>query len=211
LASDVSSRRRPAFFLAASIALPLVLTGCDESLPPRNQPVTIIAEHFSPPHDTVRWYRGIDYFAEGSLGVGVTNVHDEVLNGIASLRANVELYLKYSPQARRTFAFSQNDLVKKSMVNRGMLTIEPESVAVMMQRWDMKTDEGKYFWDYDTLYQIYTEKYGYLVSPPLVFVMRGTAQAFAEIPLRAVPSIEHTVLFWLMDSIRPTPPPRTGE
>jgi hypothetical protein len=81
----------------------------------------------------------------------------------------------------------------------------------MMQRWDMKTDEGKYFWDYDTLYQIYTEKYGYLVSPPLVFVMRGTAQAFAEIPLRAVPSIEHTVLFWLMDSIRPTPPPRTGD
>jgi len=175
----------------------LVPWGCDESLPPRNDPVQVLQTSFRVLYQgTVVMRDSLPLGLMGAFSSSVKNVYYEVLQDTERVRLDVEVWLKDQPAARATIHATSDDLVNNRLVRGYFLTLGIDTAAVVQKQWTHRTDAGIPFWNYATMFP--DETGGgepYCVTTPLTFAGRATVQAFKNVQPVKVPEFEFTLIY----------------
>ena len=138
---DPAMKKRLVIVLAAILSL----IGCDEALPPRTHPLTLdINDYLRVDMEVLDG--PVVYLAapdSGSSAAGgvfvirVTNIHDEVLQGVADIHVDVTYWLQSFLYQRHAIGDAQNlrntfnQRGGHFMLQNGILTIEPDSTAIL--------------------------------------------------------------------------------
>ncbi len=183
--------------------------GCDESLPPRSEPAEFLAAGLTVPTEPViirHGYPGIPSWGEvhgstGSVQVLATNIHDEVLQESALIRAQLKLTWTPDTSQQRLLTFGASDLNNWSMLRGHTLTIGVDSAATLVKNWDQRTDAGTPFWDLVHISQRKTSKgVIYYESDPVALVAEGWIQVFENVQPRKIGPIRFALVYQLVDT-----------
>jgi hypothetical protein len=179
--------------------------GCDESLPPRDDPTEIVrARLFA--MDTRLVMLDSVTVTMGSLMVRIEleNLYDDVLDGPAQVRGEVRVWLRDLPEKRRTFVWTRADLQTPGVVRGSTATLGVDSAAMLSAFWDHRTDEGEPFWKFSTFRHLFTPGgQSYYLSDSVYFQAEGKMQLFRDVPLLQAPPINFAVVYQIR---RVTPP-----
>ena len=160
-------------------------TGCDETLPPRDDPQNFLEVSFDAIDGTVVLDHGVTLLSSdpGGFFVSVKNLHDEVLQAEEEISIDIDFWIVENPGTGGTTHGDRARLQDQTMIQYGnLLTIEPESSATFFMQWD---HAGLKLWEYSTL----TLKiqpgnpldFYWFESGPLTLSAEGTARLFKNI------------------------------
>ncbi len=188
----------------------VLLWGCDESLPPRSEPAEFLAAGLGVPTEPViirHGYPGIPSWGEihgatGSFQVWATNLHDEVLQETALIRAQLRLRWIADPAQQRLLTFGVGDLNNTRMLRGQTLTIGVDSAATLVKNWDQRTDSGTPFWDLVRLRVLKTSKgVIYYESDSVQLIADGWIQVFENVQPRKIGPVQITLVYQLVDTL----------
>lgn len=131
--------RAAGWSLCVSVGLSLFAgAGCDESLPPRDDPQNVLAVSLSGEPGTVALQEDLSMFSQipGGFTVGLTNLHDEVLQAREDISIDITFSVQGSAHIGGTAHGDRNQLLNFMMMQGDLLTIEPESTATFFIQWD---------------------------------------------------------------------------
>jgi len=173
------------------------LCGCDESLPPRNEPAQVLETSFQVLQPgTVIIRDSLAAGMQGAFSSSVKNVYVEVLQDTERVRLDVEVWLKDQPAARATIHATAHDLATGWVVSGSLLTLGVNTAAVVQKQWNHRTDAGIPFWDFADMHQGATASgQPYCESTPLTFAGRATVQAFKNVQPVKVPEFEFVLVY----------------
>jgi len=185
--------------LLVSALLPGLLAGCDESLPPRDDPVSYLAAWFSTQDHLIALDEYNIRLPRKVLRISLRNLHDEVLQDTANVRGDVILYLRDHPSVRKTFSWKEADIQTPGIVKGWIATIQPHQEFMLASDWDQMSDRDQIFWKYGT----YTKKIDangrpYLESDSLYFVAEGHIQLFKYGPTVKAPTLTFGIMYQLI-------------
>lgn len=191
-----NSDLRRALLPAAAAAL-LLTAGCDEALPPRDEPqnVASLGVGFNTTRVLMSWNfdtgRKRVLNGTGSFKVELTNLYDDVLQGDAALAGEVEIWLKEKPWARAVVRIGTVDLKNPWVVRNGLVTLLPDSSARFEIPWDHLTDAGRPFYEFAQLtYYRDLNNQGYFEASPLTFGVRARLQVVENLAFIYGPELE---------------------
>jgi len=191
------------------LLLAVLQGGCDESLPPRSEPVEFLGAGLGVPTEPViihHGYPGIPSWGEihgatGSLQVSATNLHDEVLQESALIRAQLKLRWIADTAQQRLLTFGASDLDNWRMLRGQTLTIGVDSAATLVKSWDQRTNSGTPFWDLVRLREMKTSKgVIYYESDSVRLVAEGWIQVFENVQPRKIGPIRFVLVYQLVDT-----------
>jgi len=220
---------RPAVLAVAMLAFP----GCDEALPPREPPRTVLQqslEALRPLEVIIR-----DSVAQGEGGAfraRVRNIYDEVLQDSARVRLRLDILMLNEPPSvfLRKNPFQPGGVVKSRAntsiatdphayieadeeylenwreLRGGVLTLGVDTAASIRRQWSHRTDEGIPFWTLVKLYQAYTRSgEPYLLSDTIRYSVQGTVQVFKVVQPLPLPVREVRMVYKIFSTSLPLP------
>jgi hypothetical protein len=112
-------------------------SGCDESLPQREEPARVFTATVS----GVYLYR-IDVNAIG-VTLNVVNTFDETLQARLSIDGNVDIQWNRSPEYRVSIPLSKFTLIHSGIIDQQtrILTLDPGDSLIFYTVWDLVTDD----------------------------------------------------------------------
>jgi hypothetical protein len=181
--------------ILAALFLALPFAGCDESLPPRNQPLNFLEASLAPPHPVVEIENGQPIKDAGSFIATLKNSYDDVLQKKADIRATVEVWMEDNEFRRRTFRLPPGSLSSPAPQGE-TLTLLPGQSARFVALWDQRTDRGEPFWSFVGLTtKVSPDGDVYQDSDPVRLVAQVSIQLFENVQPRVSPPIHFTVIF----------------
>jgi hypothetical protein len=198
----------------AVILIFLALWGCEESLPPRNDPPKVLETTFGvlyPGDILIR--DSLPPGLQGGFGANVKNVYTEVLQDTARVRMDVEVWLKDQPSVRATVHATEKDVSNGwSVLSYPMLTLGIDTAAIIQKQWSHRTDAGIPFWAYLDLSPGATmEGEPFCESSATQLVARATIQAFKNVQPVRIQETEFTLTYKVFGVHCPPHPPSTNE
>jgi hypothetical protein len=181
---------------------------CDESLPPRETPPTVLSSALSVISNRATIYirDGVPVGTLGAVQISVTNVYDDVLQDSCVLEGRVEIWMKDRPEVRAEFLLTEIDLVTNSMLNRRTLTIGVDTTLIMLHQWAHRTVEGIPIWEYLDLSPGATMSgERYCISNPTAFIVRCSLRIFNSYGQIQIPDQE-VILTYQVFGIECQPP-----
>ena len=183
-----------AHILAAFV--PLLAGGCDESLPPRNDPLAIVQGGFSMSTDLVVIRDGIPLNLGGMLQGWVENTFTEVLQDTQRVLMNVEITLKEDPSQKTHVVADRYDVQEPQYLSGPLLTLEPGKPLHIVRQWSHQTDAGVWYWGFVTMHVQFTPGgVRYLESDPITFEVRASVQGFARVGAAHFGPFEYTLTY----------------
>jgi hypothetical protein len=175
-------------------------SGCDESLPPRSDPVNILQPSLIPPHEIIEMKDGVPIREAGAIIVSLKNIYTEVLQKEADVEVLVNVWMATSSEVHRTIRLTALHMGHPAMQGN-LLTLLPQDSARFVALWDQRTDEGVPFWQYVHV----TTKTGindqtYQDSDPIEFVVQVSIRLFKNVQPRVSPPIHYTSTYRLFTS-----------
>ncbi len=162
--------------VAAAGLIVNILSGCDESLPPRNDPDELFAARIS----------GHYIYSATNNGVGVTlsivNTFDETFQETAVLDGYVRFTWQRNPALRKTVSIQGLQLTYARNYDRrtGLLTIDPGDSVTFFYFWDMTSDDGV-FLPRSFSYQPYTRCLNLMIQDETeYFTLIGMVRMFEK-------------------------------
>jgi hypothetical protein len=201
----------PALFAPALLAAVLVLAcaGCEESLPPRVDPVEVLRPDVQIIGNTIslRRFGSGTNLTGGDFRLSTTNLHDEVLSGEALIRGTVALYLKQKPDSVRILDLGPDNLVRPSMLVGSVLTIGVNERVELLAVWNQRTDGGTPFWMFPLYHEAYDSKGRVFYQSDTVYMSVTTSmQVFEKVQALKIIQREIPVVYELYDMALPPPP-----
>ena len=190
---------KPGCAIGLVLLTSLGLSGCEESLPPRQDPKTYLEASFSTQTRLIT----LDEFnlrkPRMVLRVSLRNLYDEVLQDTARVRGDVVLYLRDHPRVRKTFVWKEADIQTPGIVHGWIATLPPNTALLLASEWDHMSDEDLTFWKYGTYTQKRTSSgQEYLESDSLYFVAEGRVQLFRYGPAVKAPRLVFGIIYQLI-------------
>jgi hypothetical protein len=186
-----------AFFLAA-------LTGCDESLPPRVDPLVVLVP--SVRTNTVRVIFNSDTLvAGGELELDVRNIYNEVLSEKARIIADLTMRSPSDVDSSRSLTLTEDDIYKNKSLAFGILTVGVGDTVRLTRRWDHRFNGGAPLWLHARFHEDMTmDGKLYYRSDTLQVTISGKVQLFDRV--QAIP-LDHLVtpLVYLLFDMPPPP------
>jgi hypothetical protein len=183
-----SSRLRVSRCLSGVFFLALAsLAGCDESLPPRDEPRQFIEASVRSDTSYIDVAIGnvsVDIRNDINISGAVRNLTDEVLSDDADVRLTVVLTEREDAKRTITLSGGPTNLTGIVQVRNGILTLEPRyaadyTIVWRKQRW---TDGEDVFHDWRTrVIPVFDERHLhllYFLMPPILLDVKVTAQVF---------------------------------
>lgn len=134
--------------LVIIIASSLLLLGCDEELPPQNNPTDLFTSQTSAQYQYVPDTRP----TQSSIDIYIVykNFYDETLDDFASMRGTIKIEWLAPPEERgaiiptRTDQLTFDNLFYASGYNfsSNRLSVDPNDSIVLRYRWNLKTDDS---------------------------------------------------------------------
>ncbi len=114
------------------------MTGCDESLPPRNDPTNLFSARISGHYVYSKLFNGI------VVNLTIVNEFDETFQEDALLDGSIRIVWERKPLLQKNLTFRDLSLTyaKNYDRRRGILTIDPGDSITFVYLWDLKTDQG---------------------------------------------------------------------
>ncbi len=167
-----SIKRNLVLLLFTCIGIVVAMSGCDESLPPRNNPTVLFKGDVS----SLYIYSASEN--DYRITVDVTNIYSETFQDTASVAGTLEIILKKDPQYHKTVSLSIANLVSTLEYDSStsLFTIDPEKKVTFLSIWDLVDDNRV---DLSTsLFQYQTDPScpQRLKSGPETFILKGSIQ-----------------------------------
>lgn len=123
----------------AAVLLVNIISGCDESLPPRGNPSELFSARIS----------GHYIYSQKANGIGITvsivNAFDETFQETALLDGYVQFVWQRNPSLRKTVSMQGLQLTYARNFNHqtGILTIDPGDSVTFFYFWDLNSDSNE--------------------------------------------------------------------
>ncbi len=189
--SDTPSHGRRSWrsALSAQLLFLLLLGGCDESLPPRNDPVQVLDVSMGGlVHEVVFDSLGVSR-GQVPFRIRVNNVYDEVLQWEALIQGTLEIRFQTPQPLRAEITIDAGDLENRWVLANGLLTVGVDSGAVLSPRWSHEIPSGTPVWRYLTMHRMMSPKGDiYYQSDSVETLVEGSIQVFKNVqPLKIAP------------------------
>lgn len=199
-------RTGPTILTGAFLLLGLgMVPGCEESLPPREEPpdVLVPAEGLTGTLVIVDLNR---VQSGGNVWLSMTNTHDEVLSEEAAVRAFVQVRLREYPDSARLLTYGFSDVTSGGLIVGSTLTLPVKQAIAVMQPWDHKTVAGTPFWQFGMPFRRLENHRGeiYYESDTLHLVVDANLQVFKRVPAVHLPRREYAIVYQLWRTTPPT-------
>ncbi|HXX65317.1 MAG TPA: hypothetical protein VEO56_16070 [Bacteroidota bacterium] len=192
------SRRRQRHWVQVGITLLVALLGgCQESLPPREEPQVVLRGDVSLLTTTIR-FNATDsslFGSSGELIMQVENIYSDVLQDTALLQATVSMYLEDEPQAVSTVIAGYPDVINSYQVLQGqILTLGVDTSVVFEKTSQYRTPSGVPLWQGLPFTHHDLGNAHWWEAPPKTLVVDALLQAYQRLPAIHVRK-EFTVIF----------------
>ncbi len=187
-----------------AVQMAMVLPACDEILPPRSDPETVLQMTIGISSEMIDIEEGIATRG-GNIVLFARNIYDEVLSDEALIRAVATIRLGEFPDSSRTLVLGPADISPSRLLVGRTLTLPVNDTITLMQPWDQRTDGGKPFWELGLAFTRRVTDKGevYYESDPVHLTVLVTLQLFKKVQMRRLPPAEHVVTYRLWRT--PTP------
>lgn len=195
LHSDGPRVRAPVRGLLTLLAL--CAFGCEESLPPRQEPSEVLSAGVDLLNTTIqcRLSDSTVYGGSGALIMQVKNTYTDVLSDSEQIQANITLYLKSQPGLVATLSADRNDVTNYYLLLWGStLTLGVDSSVVMIKVSQFKTSDGVPIWKLLDFTFHHVGNASWYETSPQVLVVDALIQVFKRFPAIKVRK-EFTVVF----------------
>lgn len=157
----------------------LILSTCEESLPPRNPPQDYLAATLAASSSAVEVRDSAVTGLGGAIVVSVRNIYAEVLQDSEYARVDLDVWMRDMPEQRAHVVATRRELTNSGLISRGLLTLRPNETATFLKQWSHRTTAGRWFWELVPL-TLKQPPVGppYLESDTICFVAEGQAQLF---------------------------------
>ncbi len=178
----------------------VLASGCDEMLPPRDEPERFLVTT-AVGLDGIVSYRGGAFDGNGgALLLTVKNVYSEVLQGEERIRGDVDVWMKDMPDKHALVQATKSNLTSPNLVRFNLVTLGPDTSATLLKRWEPRitagSDSGHFFWEYVDSTQKFTALgKPYWESEPVHFVANARIQIFKNVQAVTVKQLEFTVVY----------------
>ncbi|MEW6509500.1 MAG: hypothetical protein AB1428_00935 [Bacteroidota bacterium] len=163
-------------------ALSISCMGCEELLPPRNDPLAIVRAGFTFNEDIVVIRDSVPLNGMGWVEGWIENTYTEVLQDSQRVRLVVDISLKDDPAQSARVIADRNYLQERQYLSGQLLTLEPGKPVHIHRQWSHRTDGGTWFWAFVEMHQMITMSgEPYLESDPITFTVRASVQGFARV------------------------------
>ncbi len=174
----------------------MFLLSCDEQLPTREDPPSILLSSFSIEPGPAVLEDSTNSGRGGIINMDVTNIYDEVLQDTAMIRGTLELWMRTDPTKRATVTFDERALQNISSLFRGILTIRVNEKIFFVHQWSQRTDEGEYFWRYvPVTLKVDGQGNQYLESDTLYMAASASIQVFKKVQPIKLPEIHYSMFY----------------
>jgi hypothetical protein len=144
---SISRRNIPCVTFLSMIALTIMASGCDESLPPRDAPANAVTTSvaltsgeylisIAEPHDVVVSY------TPARLSVKFKNTYDDVLQDSVSIHGSVDIWDIDRPLHRASLNLSKAYISPSPTYPGDLITILPGSYAALGMEWNHMTTDA---------------------------------------------------------------------
>jgi hypothetical protein len=192
--------------LVLAVALVLSGTGCEESLPPRVDPVEVLHPDVQIVGNTIAIERDTNRTG-GDFRLSVKNQHDEVLSDEALIRGTVTLNVHLQPDSVRVLHLGPRDLILQSMLVGSVLTIGVNQRAELLAVWDQRTQSGTPFWTFPSYHVAYDSKGRVFYQSDTVYMSVTTSmQVFEKVQALEITQRQFPVVYELYNMPRPPQP-----
>ena len=172
--------------------LTLPVAGCDESLPPRNDPQGYFDATLTGESGIVVLNKDLTLVSNlpGGFRVEVKNLYDEVLQGEEAISVDINFHSTSVPSSEILAHGDRNSILDRYMLQGDLLTVEPESSAIFFVQWD---HAGEALWNQTTL-EFHTEPgnpydVSWFESGQITLQGAGTVKVFSDVaPLTLEPT-----------------------
>lgn len=172
------------------------LCGCDELLPPREEPKTFLQAEYSVASGVVEIRDSVAVGLGGSFVISVKNIYTEVLQDFEFARVDIDVWLRDTPAVGGKVVSTKRELTDRTLVFGGQLTLRPNVSATFLKQWEHRTISGRRFWEYVPLTPKVTQTgEPYLESDPVNFVASGKAQLFKAKAPERLPQIQFSLVY----------------
>jgi hypothetical protein len=176
--------------------LGVLLPGCDESLPPRNDPPAVLAVGLEAVSGTLVVRDSLPTGLEGAFRGSLTNVFIEVLQDSQRVRMVLDVYVKEHPEIRAHLVADRHYAEEAIYLNGELLTIPPRGTLHIYHTWSHRTDDGIWFWAFGPMTPGMTNAgEPYIESAPMTLVARGTVQGYKHAGAQPVGPVEATIRY----------------
>ncbi len=179
--------------------------GCDESLPPRNEPERFLkASLFVQPNSVVNVFidSAMTGFpitingTAGSINVSLKSFYNEVLEARPAVNGKVDVWLTSEPTIRTSVLFGEADVDHPYIEPNGFLTLLPGDSVSMTKQWHHIADVGRGFWNYVQLRgRVDGTQRFYYESAPVRYTAVATVQVFDNVPAERTEPYEFELVY----------------
>ena len=194
-------------FVFSSLLFSFVVMGCDEALPPRNEPAKFLkaSVHVRPNSivnvlidsnivNAPEVIRG----SSGSLEISLKSFYNEVLEEKPYVKGKIDVWLTTQPSIRTSVEFTEANVDYPYIEPGGYLTLVPGDSVSMSKQWHHKADVGRGFWNYVQLRgRVDGSGRFYFESAPVRFTAVATMQAFENVPAEKSEPYEFELIYYI--------------
>jgi hypothetical protein len=193
----LSSKIRITVLLRVAAALlAAVVPGCDESLPPRDDPQGYLQANLAVVQGTVTVDLDGRITNAGVFTLTVRNNYNEVLQAGSLLEGEVQVWLRDDPNQRAIVHFDRSDLINWWIAAGGQTTLRPDSPAVFAKQWSHMTIAGEPFWKLVPMTPMVTDHgVPYCQSNPVHLAAEGSVRLFKNIAPVNTAQIAFTLVY----------------
>lgn len=185
------------FSVLAAAFWVLFASGCDESLPPRTDPVNFLQASFTPPFEHIEYKDSMVQPPSGRLSASIKNLYDEVLQKEVDIQVTVTIWMADAPENRSTLRMTSRNLSYPSLEGN-QLTLVPRDSARFTGIWDGRMDSGKFYWQITPRnWKEFPGGERFQDSDPVEFVAQASVQIFNNVQPRISPPVHFTCIFRL--------------
>ena len=173
-----------------------MVPGCDESLPPRDDPQGILQATLSVDEGVVVVTSDGRITHAGVITLTVRNKFNEVLQAESSLGGEIEVWMAEDPSVRAVVPIGKADLADQGIAAFDQTTLRPDSPAVFSKQWSHTTTNGTPLWTFVGLEPVVTlggERF--CQSGPVSLVARGSMKLFKNVAALNTNQVRFTLIY----------------
>jgi hypothetical protein len=131
---------------AAAFAAVLLLPGCDETLPPRDEPLAILRGSYAMTDTFVVFKNGVILGTAGAFESRVRNLYDDVLEDTAMVKVDYTVALEEFPDSSAAFTATALNVTTPEVLTGRYVTLKPNQDIVTRYLFNHRTSAGTAFW-----------------------------------------------------------------
>jgi len=188
-------------------------SGCDESLPPRAEPVDVLVASIDNLPGTVTFQinaTGPDGIY-GAFFLQLKNTYVEVLQESALVKGDIEVWLRDHPAYRAVVHADGRDLMNSWIIRAKIATLGPDSSANFLRQWNHHATDGAPFWAFARFTEGRLPPFGekYYLSDSVFIVAKARLQIFQPVYPEETPERTFALRYRIFVVDTPSTTPQT--